>query len=79
MDAIHGFAREGDMANLLKCIENGVSVNLKGGLFRYLLFQVYYTLFSSVLQVVNKLISIFWLLNRQSPSLTAFVLCNHQF
>jgi acyl-CoA-binding protein len=29
MDAIHGFAREGDMANLLKCIENGVSVNLK--------------------------------------------------
>ncbi|XP_061375677.1 acyl-CoA-binding domain-containing protein 1 isoform X2 [Gastrolobium bilobum] len=29
MDAIHGFAREGDMDNLLKCIENGVSVNLK--------------------------------------------------
>ncbi|MED6206679.1 Acyl-CoA-binding domain-containing protein 1 [Stylosanthes scabra] len=29
MDAIHGFAREGDMANLLKCIENGISVNLK--------------------------------------------------
>ncbi|XP_017422262.1 acyl-CoA-binding domain-containing protein 1 isoform X2 [Vigna angularis] len=29
MEAIHGFAREGDMANLLKCIENGVSVNLK--------------------------------------------------
>lgn len=33
MDAIHGFAREGDMANLLKCIENGVPVNLKGELF----------------------------------------------
>ncbi|KAF7830740.1 acyl-CoA-binding domain-containing protein 1 [Senna tora] len=33
MDAIHGFAREGDAANLLKCIENGVSVNLKGALF----------------------------------------------
>lgn len=33
MDAIHGFAREGDMTNLLKCIENGVSVNLKGELF----------------------------------------------
>lgn len=33
MEAIHGFAREGDMANLLKCIENGVSVNLKGQLF----------------------------------------------
>lgn len=29
MEAIHGFAREGDMDNLLKCIENGVSVNLK--------------------------------------------------
>ncbi|KHN23346.1 Acyl-CoA-binding domain-containing protein 1 [Glycine soja] len=29
MEAIHGFAREGDMANLLKCIENGVSMNLK--------------------------------------------------
>ncbi|KAK7282546.1 hypothetical protein RIF29_11426 [Crotalaria pallida] len=29
MDAIHEFAREGDMANLVKCIENGVSVNLK--------------------------------------------------
>ncbi|CAL0319528.1 unnamed protein product [Lupinus luteus] len=29
MDAIHGFAREGDKANLLNCIENGVSVNLK--------------------------------------------------
>lgn len=52
MDAIHGFAREGDMANLLKCIENGVSVNLKGRLFRYLLFQLY-ILFSSVLQGVN--------------------------
>lgn len=33
MEAIHGFAREGDMANLLKCIENGVSMNLKGELF----------------------------------------------
>ncbi|CAI8598529.1 unnamed protein product [Vicia faba] len=29
MDAIHGFAREGDMTNLLKCVESGVSVNLK--------------------------------------------------
>lgn len=29
MDAIHAFAREGDMDNLLKCIENGVSVNLR--------------------------------------------------
>ncbi|KAK4273872.1 hypothetical protein QN277_017183 [Acacia crassicarpa] len=29
MDAIHGYAREGDSTNLLKCIENGVSVNLK--------------------------------------------------
>lgn len=33
MDAIHGFAREGDMDNLLKCIENGVSVDLKGEYF----------------------------------------------
>lgn len=54
MDAIHGFAREGDMTNLLKCIESGVSVNLKGELFRYLLFQLY-TLFFSVLQVVSYL------------------------
>ncbi|KAI4337990.1 hypothetical protein L6164_016348 [Bauhinia variegata] len=29
MDAVHGFAREGDVANLLKSIESGVSVNLK--------------------------------------------------
>ncbi|KAF7816674.1 acyl-CoA-binding domain-containing protein 1 [Senna tora] len=29
MDAIHGYAREGDSTNLLKCIENGVPVNLK--------------------------------------------------
>ncbi|OMO93537.1 Acyl-CoA-binding protein, ACBP [Corchorus olitorius] len=28
MDAIHGFAREGELNNLLKCIESGVSVNL---------------------------------------------------
>lgn len=54
MDAIHGFAREGDMTNLLKCIESGVSVNLKGELFRYLLFQVY-TLSFTVLQVVSYL------------------------
>lgn len=30
MDAIHAFAREGEVDNLLKCIEGGVSVNLKG-------------------------------------------------
>lgn len=30
MDAIHAFAREGDGENLLKCIEGGVPVNLKG-------------------------------------------------
>ncbi|XP_057546050.1 acyl-CoA-binding domain-containing protein 1-like [Amaranthus tricolor] len=29
MDAIHGFAREGDLENLHKCIESGISVNLK--------------------------------------------------
>ncbi|GAB4858526.1 Acyl-CoA-binding domain-containing protein 1 [Ancistrocladus abbreviatus] len=29
MDATHAFAREGDVENLLKCIENGVSVNIK--------------------------------------------------
>ncbi|KAA8533586.1 hypothetical protein F0562_030980 [Nyssa sinensis] len=29
MDAIHAFAREGDVENLLKCIESGVPVNLK--------------------------------------------------
>ncbi|KAL8160500.1 hypothetical protein V2J09_002037 [Rumex salicifolius] len=29
MDAVHAFAREGDVDNLLKCIENGVSVDLK--------------------------------------------------
>ncbi|XWS48596.1 hypothetical protein CRYUN_Cryun13aG0090100 [Craigia yunnanensis] len=28
MDAIHAFSREGDLDNLLKCIESGVSVNL---------------------------------------------------
>lgn len=30
MDAIHAFAREGEVDNLLKCIDNGVSVDLKG-------------------------------------------------
>ncbi|KAL7586194.1 hypothetical protein Lser_V15G35808 [Lactuca serriola] len=29
LDAIHDFAREGDMKNLLKCVESGVSVNTK--------------------------------------------------
>ncbi|KAJ7959371.1 Acyl-CoA-binding domain protein [Quillaja saponaria] len=29
IDAIHAFAREGEAANLLKCIESGVPVNLK--------------------------------------------------
>lgn len=29
MDAIHNFAREGELDNLIKCIENGVSVDLK--------------------------------------------------
>ncbi|EEF36122.1 acyl-CoA-binding domain-containing protein 1 [Ricinus communis] len=29
MEAIHAFAREGDVKNLLKCIDTGVSVNLK--------------------------------------------------
>ncbi|GMH19763.1 hypothetical protein Nepgr_021604 [Nepenthes gracilis] len=29
MEAIHAYAREGEVDNLLKCIENGVSVNLK--------------------------------------------------
>lgn len=42
MEAIHGFAREGDMANLLKCIENGVSVNLKGKLFVAICFSEVY-------------------------------------
>lgn len=29
MDAIHAFAREGELDNLIKCIESGVSVDLK--------------------------------------------------
>ncbi|XP_059629007.1 acyl-CoA-binding domain-containing protein 1 [Cornus florida] len=29
MDAIHAFAREGDVENMLECIESGVTVNLK--------------------------------------------------
>ncbi|CAI9086931.1 OLC1v1020867C1 [Oldenlandia corymbosa var. corymbosa] len=29
LDALHGFAREGDKDNLLKCIETGVSINIK--------------------------------------------------
>ncbi|KAM1407538.1 hypothetical protein ACFX2F_002103 [Malus domestica] len=31
MDAIHAFAREGEVDNLLKCIESGVSVDQKDG------------------------------------------------
>ncbi|KAL8502973.1 hypothetical protein ACS0TY_021919 [Phlomoides rotata] len=30
LDGIHAFAREGDEENLLKCIEAGVPLNLKG-------------------------------------------------
>ena len=30
MDAIHTFAREGELDNFLKCIESGVSVHLQG-------------------------------------------------
>lgn len=37
MDAIHAFAREGEVNNLIKCIDGGVSVNLKG-LFLHCLF-----------------------------------------
>lgn len=29
MDAIHAFAREGELGNLIKCVESGVSVDLK--------------------------------------------------
>ncbi|KFK26965.1 hypothetical protein AALP_AA8G316300 [Arabis alpina] len=29
LDAIHGFAREGEVENLLKCIENGIPVNAR--------------------------------------------------
>lgn len=29
MDAVHAYAREGEVDNLLKCIKNGVSVNLR--------------------------------------------------
>ena len=31
MDAIHVVARDCDVVNLLKCIENGVLVNWNGG------------------------------------------------
>lgn len=30
MDAIHGFAREGEADKLLKCIDSGVPVDVKG-------------------------------------------------
>lgn len=30
MEAIHAYAREGEMENLLKCIESGAVVNSKG-------------------------------------------------
>lgn len=33
MDAIHAFAREGEVDNLLKCIDSGVSVDAKGLFF----------------------------------------------
>ena len=33
MDAIHGVATDWDVVNLLKCIENGVSMNWIGGPF----------------------------------------------
>lgn len=30
MEAIHTYAREGEAHNLIKCIDNGVPVNLRG-------------------------------------------------
>lgn len=39
MDAIHAFAREGEVNNLIKCIDGGVSVNLKGLFLHCLLFS----------------------------------------
>ena len=30
LDAIHAFAREGDTQNLLKCVEGGIPVDVKG-------------------------------------------------
>lgn len=38
LDAIHAFAREGEVNNLIKCIDGGVSVNLKGLFLHCLLF-----------------------------------------
>ena len=48
MDAIHGFAREGDVASLLKCVENGVSVNLKGELFIAIAILILYIIHNCV-------------------------------
>lgn len=51
MDAIHAFAREGEVDNLLKCIESGVPVNLKGLFFfgRLILF------FPSLFWIIKKI------------------------
>nr|GEX98704.1 acyl-CoA-binding domain-containing protein 1-like [Tanacetum cinerariifolium] len=35
LDAIHAFAREGDEENLIKCVEGGIAVDMKGILPSY--------------------------------------------
>lgn len=44
MEAIHAFAREGEMDDLLKCIENGVLVNSRGLSLHGFFFYYYFLL-----------------------------------
>ena len=44
LDAIHTFAREGDTENLIKCVEGGIAVDMKGMLPSYFLTSFVYLL-----------------------------------
>lgn len=54
MDAIHAFAREGELDNLLKCIESGVSVNTRG---LFLCGYVHYEFFLQVFHDINSMLN----------------------
>lgn len=49
MEAVHAFAREGDVENLLKCIGDGVSVDIKGIFIRHHFHLGTYSLLSGSL------------------------------
>ncbi|KAK9075236.1 hypothetical protein SSX86_003557 [Deinandra increscens subsp. villosa] len=49
LDAIHAFAREGDTENLIKCVESGIPVDMKGLLHSYnIVIFIYVETFNTI-------------------------------